>query len=125
VNTFKPFVVTTTHKIFHIANTGKSGMAVKEVSFDVIADLHVVPTGQRNMLEIIKDFSKNLLEKAGNMLKKAKDLLVSEAKSGNITATKLAAAGAAGFVVGFLFGAAETTLRQHTPLFAGLLSDWL
>jgi hypothetical protein len=86
-------------------------MQVIEVQAEAIADLPVTLTPKKNILETIKNFAGNLLDKASSMLQKAKELLVNEAKSGNITALKLAAAGAAGFVVGFLFGAAETTLR--------------
>jgi hypothetical protein len=121
MQTIGTFIYTTGKKIFHIASDGEK-MLVREVleSNFTVAEA-AIPTPKLSLLDIIKNSARKELDKRHDMCMKVKDLLAAEIKSGNVSAMRVAGAAMVGFTIGFIFGAAESTLRKFTPQVTGIL----
>ena len=123
--TMTTFIATTCKRIYRItSNDGK--MIVNEVlEKNFTLPEGAIPTPKLSLLDVIRNTARKHIDSSKKWGAKVYELLSEEIKSGNVTVMKMAGAALAGFAIGFIFGAAESTLRKFTPIVTCLVSDLL
>ena len=77
---FGTFVVTTTKKIFHLAQSAASDIVIKEAPASDIEKLKVVICEAKNLCEVVSNFAKAVLDKSKAMLGQVRELCAAQIK---------------------------------------------